>query len=159
MPTKGKKRPVAARNRSPDADLLKQAKSWSVIWKSAISACVTLGIFYSAYAAWNNLGWWVPAGQTYVDTHIKEAIRPIGTKLDDLNTSALWGRIESLTGNREAAMAQRADLELKMRVNKDPAYIQLVTAQMRQVDDRIKAIDEKLTDTKAELKRAQGKGQ
>lgn len=150
--------PVRKRKRKVDASPKKDDPvhtTVSALWRIATYIGGAIIFIGSVWLAWNQIGLPLAASRDYVDLHIREAVHPIVTKLDDLGTSNLYGRLESLTGNREAALAQKSDLDLKTHTIKEPSALQIVSGQIRQVDDRLKTIDEKITDTKAELKRAQ----
>lgn len=130
----------------------------SGLWRIGAIAGGALAAVYAAYIAWNGLGWWVPAGITYVDSHIDSAIRPIVTKVDDQGISITNGRLDILKGQRQQQTDAKSRLELQSHITKDPIALQLIQSQQKGIDETIKAIDDQIATLSAELKTAQTKG-
>lgn len=124
---------------------------YSGTWKLATIAGGMLVAAYAAWTAWTGFGWWVPAGITYVDGHIEQALKPISLKVDAQGESILSGRIETLKGSKQLQMDARSRLDLTVRTTKDPVAIQIIQGQQKSIDEIIKGIDEQIAKLSAQL--------
>lgn len=124
------------------------AQNLSFIAKVAGSTLVAIAATVAAYAY---LGLPIVATRGYVE----DVIKPIVEKVEGVNQSGLNGRIEQLSGNRQRALAEKFDLELKARAVKDPAALQVLAGRQRDIDQIVKDLDEQIATTKAELLKSQ----
>ena len=145
---------MKAQTRSPpkqpatERTTLKTAEGVSTLVKIAGSTLVGLAAAVAAYAY---LGLPVVATRGYV----ADVIQPITDKVEGVKQSGLSGRIEQLSGNRQRALAEKFDLDLKSRTIKDATASQVIQGRERDIDDIVKALDEQIASTKAELLKSQ----
>jgi hypothetical protein len=132
---------------------LRTAMGISLIAKIAGSTLVGLAATVTAYLY---LGLPVVATRGYVE----DAIRPITDRIESVNSSGLNGRLEQLAANRQRALAEKFDLDLKTRTidAKSPtgaAALSVIQGRQRDIDDIVKGLDEQIAATKAELLKSQ----
>jgi len=124
---------------------------YSGIWKIATIAGGMLVGLYGGYIAWTGLGFWQPAGITYVDDHITKAVAPIAAKQDEQGLSILSGRLETLKGSRQLQVDAKGRLDLQTHTTKDPVALQIIQGQQKSIDDTIKGIDDQIATLSAQL--------
>lgn len=117
---------------------------YSGAWKIATLAGGFLVALYAAWTAWTGFGWWVPAGITYVDAHIEQALKPISLKVDAQGESILSGRIETLKGAKQLQVDARSRLDLQQHTTKDPVAVQIMQGQQKSIDETLKGIDDQI---------------
>lgn len=150
---KAQRRPAKLQRGEAPAAVQVTAISLLSILKIVGSALVATAAAAAAYAY---LGLPMFATREYVNS----AIHPLVDKIEGINANGLHGRLEQLSGNRQRALAEKFDLDLKTRTI-DPkapggtAALSVIQGRERDIEDIVKNIDDQIADTKAELKRAQ----
>ena len=127
----------------------------SGVWKIATIAGGMLVAAYATWTAWTGFGWWVPAGITYVDGHIEQAVKPIASKVDAQGISILSGRIETMKAAKQLQVDAKSRLDLQSHTTKDPVAIQIIQGQQKSIDDNIKGIDDLIAKLSGELQNKQ----
>lgn len=141
-------RSVMPQQAATERTVMLTATGVSTLVKIAASSLVAVA---AAVAAYVYLGLPVVATHGYVE----DIVRPIVDKVEGVNSSGLNGRIEQLAGNRQRALAEKFDLDLKTRTIKETAALQVIQGREREIDDIVKSLDEQIAATKAELLKSQ----
>lgn len=121
------------------------------IWKVVAFFLGSMIAFGGALTVWNQLGLPRLATYEYVDT----AIKPISTKVDDLNVSNLAGRVEVLKQGKQLQENDLNKLEVQEHTTKDPTALQIIGSQKKNLTNAISDIDSQITRLNSQLQSAQ----
>lgn len=86
--------------------------------------------------AWNQLGLWKPASTEYVDG--KVAI--VTHKIDQVDTSTLQNRVETLSAAKARDVGEQSDLQLKMKLARDADYQRMIQIRAATLADQIQSL-------------------
>lgn len=107
--------------------------------KTIIGTLILLG---GGSVAWNQLDLWKPASMNYVDG--KVAI--VSHKIDQVDTSTLQNRAETLTANKARAEGEQSDLQMKLQLasagksGAPPDYIRMLQSRLSYLAEQITSI-------------------